>query len=34
MGSREAVLEAYRQARDSLAERIRARFGKARTFGG
>lgn len=34
MGSREAVLDAYRETRDSLAARIRARFGKAATFGG
>jgi protein-tyrosine-phosphatase len=34
MGSREAVLGAYRETRDGLAERIRLRFGKARTFGG
>ncbi|HZZ89062.1 MAG TPA: low molecular weight phosphatase family protein [Caulobacteraceae bacterium] len=34
MGPRDAVLEAYREARDSLARRIRARFGKASTFGG
>ena len=34
MGSREAVMEAYRETRDSLAARIRARFGKAATFGG
>src|SRR5271167_2147262 len=33
-GSREAVLEAYRETRDGLAARIRARFGKAATFGG
>ncbi len=29
-----AVLEAYRETRDALAERIRGRFGKAATFGG
>jgi len=34
MGSRVAVMEAYRETRDSLAARIRARFGKAATFGG
>jgi protein-tyrosine-phosphatase len=34
MGSREAVMEAYRETRDGLAARIRARFGKAATFGG
>jgi protein-tyrosine-phosphatase len=34
MGPREAVLEAYRETRDGLAARIRARFGKAATFGG
>ena len=34
MGSREAVMEAYREARDGLAARIRARFGRASTFGG
>jgi protein-tyrosine-phosphatase len=34
MGSRDAVLEAYRETRDSLAARIRARFGKTATFGG
>ena len=34
MGSREAVLAAYRETRDALAARIRARFGKAATFGG
>ncbi|MDO9224272.1 MAG: low molecular weight phosphatase family protein [Caulobacter sp.] len=33
-GSREQVLEAYRQVRDGLASRIRDRFGKASTFGG
>lgn len=33
-GSREQVLEAYRQVRDQLARRIRERFGKASTFGG
>ena len=33
-GSREQVLDAYRQVRDELAGRIRARFGKASTFGG
>ncbi|HEY2709869.1 MAG TPA: low molecular weight phosphatase family protein [Caulobacteraceae bacterium] len=34
MGSREAVLGAYRETRDALAARIRERFGKAATFGG
>ena len=34
MGSREAVLEAYREVRDALAEKIRARFGQPATFGG
>jgi len=34
MGSREAVLEAYREVRDGLARRIRERFGQRRTFGG
>jgi protein-tyrosine-phosphatase len=34
MGPRETVLDAYRETRDGLAERIRARFGKASTFGG
>jgi protein-tyrosine-phosphatase len=34
MGSREAALEAYREVRDGLVARIRARFGKAATFGG
>jgi protein-tyrosine-phosphatase len=34
IGSREAVMDAYRAVRDGLAERIRARFGKAATFGG
>ncbi|HRD27812.1 MAG TPA: low molecular weight phosphatase family protein [Caulobacter sp.] len=33
-GTREQRLEAYRQVRDELARRIRARFGKASTFGG
>ena len=33
MGSREAVLDAYREARDALAARIRARFGKPRRSG-
>lgn len=33
-GSREQVLEAYRQVRDELAERIRRRFGRPSTFGG
>jgi protein-tyrosine-phosphatase len=34
MGSREAVMDAYREARDVLAARIRERFGKPLTFGG
>jgi len=34
MGSREAVMDAYRETRDALAERIRARFGRSATFGG
>jgi protein-tyrosine-phosphatase len=34
MGSREAVLEAYRETREALLSRIRARFGAAVTFGG
>ncbi len=33
-GSREQVMDAYRAVRDELANRIRARFGKASTFGG
>ena len=33
-GSREQVLDAYRQVRDGLLERIRGRFGKPSTFGG
>jgi protein-tyrosine-phosphatase len=34
MGSRDAVLAAYREARDTLAARIRERFGAPATFGG
>jgi protein-tyrosine-phosphatase len=34
LGSREAVLAAYRETRDALAERIRARFGEPTRFGG
>jgi protein-tyrosine-phosphatase len=34
MGSREAVMDAYRETRDGLATRIRERFGKPLTFGG
>ena len=34
MGSRDAVLGAYRETRDALADRIRQRFGKPPTFGG
>jgi len=33
-GSREAVLDAYRQVRDDLRRRIETRFGKPSTFGG
>ena len=34
MGSREAVIDAYREVRDALVQRIRARFGQPATFGG
>lgn len=34
LGPRDTVLEAYRQVRDTLAERIRQRFPQALTFGG
>jgi protein-tyrosine-phosphatase len=34
LGPREAVLEAYRDVRDTLEARIRERFPQARTFGG
>jgi len=34
MGSREAVLDAYREVRDALAAHIRQRFGAPATFGG
>jgi protein-tyrosine-phosphatase len=34
LGSREAVMTAYREVRDALAERIRERFGKPTSFGG
>ncbi len=34
MGSREAVMEAYREVRDGLMARIRERFGRVTTFGG
>ena len=34
LGPREAVLEAYRDVRDTLQARIRERFPRARTFGG
>jgi protein-tyrosine-phosphatase len=34
MGSREAVLEAYRETRDALARRIVERFGKPMSVGG
>jgi protein-tyrosine-phosphatase len=33
-GSRDAVMEAYRETRDALAARIRERFGATVTFGG
>ncbi|MGE5502421.1 MAG: low molecular weight phosphatase family protein, partial [Ignavibacteriales bacterium] len=33
-GSREQILDAYREVRDQLARRIRERFGKPSTFGG
>jgi protein-tyrosine-phosphatase len=33
-GSRDLVLQAYRDVRDGLENRIRARFGEVRTFGG
>jgi protein-tyrosine-phosphatase len=33
-GSRETMLDAYRDVRDSLERRIRARFPQMRTFGG
>jgi len=33
-GSREAVLDAYRQVRDDLRRRIETRFGRPSTFGG
>jgi len=34
MGSREVVLAAYREVRDALEQRLSARFGPVRTFGG
>jgi len=34
VGSRESVLEAYRDVRRALEARLRARFGPVRTFGG
>jgi protein-tyrosine-phosphatase len=34
LGSREAVMAAYREVRDALAERLRERFGKPASFGG
>jgi protein-tyrosine-phosphatase len=34
IGSRDAVLAAYRETRDALAARIRERFGRTATFGG
>ena len=34
LGPREEVLAAYRETRDALAARIRARFGQTATFGG
>jgi protein-tyrosine-phosphatase len=33
-GSREAILAAYRELRDTLAAKIRERFGKSASFGG
>jgi protein-tyrosine-phosphatase len=33
-GQREQMLQAYRDVRDSIERRIRARFGEVRTFGG
>ena len=33
-GSRDAVMDAYREVRDALLARIRERFGRAPTFGG
>lgn len=33
-GSREQILDAYRQVRDELARRIAERFGRPSTFGG
>lgn len=33
-GSRQQILDAYREVRDELARRIRERFGKPSTFGG
>jgi len=33
-GSREQILDAYREVRDELARRIEARFGRPSTFGG
>jgi len=33
-GSRDAILAAYREVRDTLEARLRARFGPVRTFGG
>lgn len=34
VGSRETMLQAYREVRDTLERRIRERFGSVRTFGG
>ena len=34
MGSRDAVMAAYRETRDALATKIRERFGRTATFGG
>ena len=34
VGAREAIMEAYRAVRSDLEDRIRSRFGQARTFGG
>jgi hypothetical protein len=33
-GQRDQILAAYRDVRDSLETRLRARFGDVRTFGG
>ena len=34
LGARNGVLDAYREVRDALEARLRARFGAVRTFGG